>query len=76
MTQSDVSVIADSTYKMNSVTQTLDQRPVYTQQNSDDMSKRAKARSLLKPKLKTTCKPKEIYHFPVNTTWIHKRLLG
>lgn len=30
---------------------TLDQRPVFTQQNSDDMSKRTKAKSLLKTKI-------------------------
>lgn len=28
-----------------------------------------------KPKLKALSKPNEIYHFPVNTKWIHRRLL-
>lgn len=70
------SVIAGLSNETNSATQSLDQRPVCTQQNSDDMSKRAKAKSLLKLKLKTMCKPSEIYHFPVNTTGIHRRLLG
>lgn len=55
---------------------TLDRRPVYTQQNSDDMSKRAKpSRSYSKSKLKAASKPNEIYNFPVNAKWIHSRLL-
>lgn len=61
-------------YEMNAVTQTEhlgSHASIYT---TGLMTKRAKAKSLLKLKLKGVRKLNEIYHFPVNTKWIHRRL--